>query len=236
MITEHYRNLDLAVAAICPEIAKRAQAAPRVRNNEALWWELSCCILSSQVPYDTAVAAAARISDSKLLTHQEATNSERKDGLEALLRLPFQIGSKPRHYRFAALRASQLSLCYTAISESHGSISGLLDRLHTAEAVRDWLIQNAPGLGPKQSSMFIRNIGLSYDMAIIDRHVLKYMSAMRISAKPIRTSPVLTSYLRNERALQDHANKLGVPVGVMDWAVWIVMRMAAEMNKESVKA
>ena len=60
-------QLQRAVMAICPDIANRASAAPKFRDERRLWWELSCCLLSSQVPYALAAAASDRIEESGLL-------------------------------------------------------------------------------------------------------------------------------------------------------------------------
>jgi N-glycosylase/DNA lyase len=106
----------------------------------------------------------------------------------------------------------------------------------TGEAIREWLVDNAPGIGPKQASMFVRNVGLSYELAILDRHVLNYMIALDITPTPIRQTSALRPYLKGETALRVHADHIGVSVGLLDWAIWIVMRVAKSTPADSLAA
>src|SRR3990172_3753559 len=39
--------------------------------------------------------------------------------------------------------------------------------------MREWLAENVMGLGMKEASHFLRNIGLGGELAILDRHILK---------------------------------------------------------------
>ena len=75
--------------------------------------------------------------------------------------------------------------------------------------------------------MFLRNVGVSYDLAILDRHVLNYMSALGIYAGSNLSIGCLTRYRQYEVVLRDHAEDLDCPVGLLDWAIWIVMRVAS---------
>lgn len=73
--------------------------------------------------------------------------------------------------------------------------------------------------------MFLRNVGASYDLAVLDRHVINYMMVLGLTADPAPTRR-MTDYRRDEVILRDHAAEFGLPVGYLDWAVWIVMRVA----------
>ena len=46
----------------------------------------------------------------------------------------------------------------------------------------------------------------------------------------------LTGYMRREQALRSHAKDLGLSVGLMDWAIWIVMRVAKNTIAEPSRA
>src|SRR5256885_1237436 len=39
--------------------------------------------------------------------------------------------------------------------------------------LREFLVDNVKGLGMKEASHFMRNIGIGKDLAILDRHILK---------------------------------------------------------------
>ena len=74
--------------------------------------------------------------------------------------------------------------------------------------------------------MFLRNAGLSYNLAILDRHVLNYMSAIGLYSGKKQSIATLSQYQRHETTLRDHADDMNCPVGLLDWAIWIVMRVA----------
>jgi len=78
--------------------------------------------------------------------------------------------------------------------------------------------------------MFLRNIGMSYDLAILDTHVLGFMSlqdGLQVNVTHVRTLP---SYERTERILVRYADTVGFPVGYLDWAIWATMKAARELR------
>ena len=78
MITIPPDRLEAAVVAICPDISARVLESTKSRDERTLWHELSCCLLSSQVPYSLAVAAADAIDRNGILFRSE----ERRVGKE----------------------------------------------------------------------------------------------------------------------------------------------------------
>lgn len=226
-------RFERAVTAICPDIKARIATPRRDRiDDRALWWELSCCILSSQVPYAVATAAADAIEQAELLLVQKLGVDELAVALENVLTHRVTVGGRSIRYRFPGSRAKQLAAAHLAVHRREASLSTLLSRFPDASHARRWLVENAPGVGPKQASMFLRNVGLTYSLAILDRHVLKYMSALGISdhAQPFVSG--MPTYLRLEQTLSEHATRIGYEVGLLDWAIWIVMRADNEPNME----
>lgn len=226
-------RLERAVMAICPDIEARV-AAPRAKaiDDRALWWELSCCILSSQVPFTVATAAAEAIDRAGLLLAEHVELEGLASELEDVLANRVAVGSRSVRYRFPSSRAHQLASTHALVHRHGGSMSALLAQFDDAAAARRWLVDNVPGAGPKQASMFLRNIGMSYSLAILDRHVLNYMSALGIGDHAGSAVAGLPTYLRLEDALRGHAKHLGYAVGLLDWAIWIVMRADKEQNLE----
>jgi len=226
-------RFERAVAAICPDIEARIAARRRDKvDDRSLWWELSCCILSSQVPYPVATAAADAIEKARLLLAHELDPDELANALEEVLAHQVIVGGRFIRYRFPASRAKQLAGAHLAVHRHDASLSTLLARFADAWEARRWLVDNVPGAGPKQASMFLRNVGVTYSLAILDRHVLKYMSALGIGdhAQPFVSG--LSTYLRLEQTLQEHAKRIGYDVGLLDWAIWIVMRADKEPHME----
>ncbi|PKH25629.1 DNA lyase [Pseudomonas fluorescens] len=212
-----------AVAAVCPDIRERIDTGP-VLDERHLWWELSCCILSSQVPYPLAMAAADRIDAQGYLRVGEQDHLKLADQLFAALTTPLDVEGKRRLYRFPRAKATHLAATWLAVSQAGGSLKALISG--DVNGVRAWLVSNASGMGPKQASMFLRNCGVTYDLAILDRHVLNYMSAQGICSGKQVSIAGLNQYGRYEKRLRDHAQQMDCPVGLLDWAIWIVMRVA----------
>ncbi|MBF0423062.1 MAG: DNA lyase [Magnetococcales bacterium] len=221
------QSLRTAVSALCPDIQARVTARGGLKvQDRQLWWELSCCVLSSQVPYAMAVAAANRIAETGLLMlHGDKDVEQIRVALSKLLHTPLIYENSARKYRFPELRAKQLSKGWAAVWEEGGSLMRIINAMSEDPwALRKWLVTRIPGLGPKQASMFLRNIGASYDLAVLDRHVLNYMSSVGLTDTMPRSIGSLSAYRRHEYTLERHADEFGYPVGMVDWAIWIVMR------------
>ncbi len=226
-------RLERAVMAICPDIQARIDTPrPGTIDDPTLWWELSCCILSSQVPYDIASAAADAIARAELLLAPASDQAALTDALESILMHRVALEGRHVRYRFPGSRAKQLAAAHAAVHRRDTSLSALVQGFGDASQARQWLVEHIPGAGPKQASMFLRNAGLTYSLAILDRHVLKYMSELGISdhARPYVSG--LSTYLRLEQSLREHASRIGYDVGLLDWAIWIVMRADKESNLE----
>lgn len=223
-------NLLNAVAAICPDIQYRVQDFRKKYDERSLWWELSSCILSSQVPYPLAIAAADEIDRKELLFRSCSDKEWLEKKITGVLTKPLNVEGKPRAYRFPIVRTRNLVQCHTIITNTKNSLTELIYSFDNANEARKWFVKYIPGIGPKQASMFLRNVGISYDLAILDRHVLNYMSKLGIYSGTKISIANLKQYYKHEAILQKHAYDLSCPVGLLDWAIWIVMRVANQKD------
>ena len=224
------RQLQAAVASICPDIESRVAQCRAPADERALWWELSVCVLSSQVPFALAIAAAEAIDRSGVL-YCSRNDENVRDAIHGILRTHLKVGGRERLYRFPSVRAVQLERIHSSVLTNADSLTALLAGFATANHARRWLVDNAHGLGPKQASMFLRNVALTYDQAIIDRHVLDYMSLTGLHLNGGSAVSSLKHYLPLEDVLRVHAEHLKCPVGILDWAIWIVMRIAKQQKR-----
>jgi len=86
-----------------------------------------------------------------------------------------------------------------------------------AEA-RERIVRNIRGLGYKEASHFLRNIGYR-GLAILDRHILRTLR----EAKVIETVPSALSkglYLDLERKFLAYSRRLGIPPDALDLVIW----------------
>lgn len=218
-------RLRQAVATICPDIKARVASQSPPTNERRLWWELCCCLLSSRVPFAVAVAAADAVDAGGLLLGK-AEVATLEAALSVVLRQSLLVDGRPRRYPFPTARAKHLAGTRIAVSRAAGTLELLLAGFSKPPEARAWFVDNAPGIGPKQASMFLRNVGISYDLAVLDRHVLNYMAALGIYRGANQFISGLTEYRRHEAVLRSHAEDIGFAVGLLDWAIWIVMRAA----------
>jgi N-glycosylase/DNA lyase len=78
--------------------------------------------------------------------------------------------------------------------------------------------------------MFLRNIGRSYDLAILDTHVLRFMDMQELLPIDQAHIGTVTGYERVEGIAIDYADSLGYPAGYLDWAIWATMKAAREIG------
>jgi N-glycosylase/DNA lyase len=199
-------------------------------DERGLRWELACCVLSSQVSYRLAVAAADDLQEQGILEDISQSTEELQVRLKTILSLGAEVEGSVVRYRFAHSKAQQLARALAMFRDRHGSIRGFVESVCEAETARRWLIDDVPGLGPKQASMFLRNIGISYDLAVLDRHVLHYMDLQRLQPGVPANPSGLTGYETLENSLRKYASGVGFEVGIVDWSIWFVMRAAKSLG------
>ncbi|HOT44855.1 MAG TPA: N-glycosylase/DNA lyase [Spirochaetota bacterium] len=99
------------------------------------------------------------------------------------------------------------------------SLRRILCDLKDGAGRREWLVKNVKGLGYKEASHFLRNIGLGDSIAILDRHILRSMESLGlIEGIPVSLSPRL--YFELEAKLRAFAVRVGIPLDHLDFVLW----------------
>lgn len=191
-----------------------------------LWRELAYCLLGSQVRYELAWAATLAMVDHGALPWTINSRVDAKQRIHEVLTDGIVLNGRKCTYRFPNVKSRQLAETGEAIMSQAGSLRDFLSGFSDADLLRAWMVQCAPGLGPKQASMFLRNIGLTFDQAVLDRHVVRYMETIELIDEGAHHTTSLRTYRVTEDILRQHAEDLGYRVGLMDNAIWIVMRVA----------
>ncbi|MDD5633772.1 MAG: N-glycosylase/DNA lyase [Candidatus Omnitrophica bacterium] len=95
------------------------------------------------------------------------------------------------------------------------------DKLRTEDilSTRKWLVENVKGIGFKEASHFLRNIGLGGDLAILDVHILKNMKKYGIIKEPPKDLSG-KNYLIIEKKLRKFSEKIGIPMDELDLLFW----------------
>ncbi len=225
-------RLDRTIRTLCPlindQIITRATGDWREFD---LRKELVACILGSQVRYEMAFAAIENLKWAGLLDDIWWVGNRRDDFESSVFGvlsgqrcdLPFR-----NRYRFPKVRTNQLVLARDVLARA--PLSTQLENDVTPKYLREYLVANIPGLGPKQASMFLRNIGRSYELAILDTHLLRFMAIQDFLPANQAHIGTLSGYERVERIVVSYADTLGYPAGHVDLAIWATMKAARELN------
>ncbi len=84
---------------------------------------------------------------------------------------------------------------------------------------REWLVGNVKGIGYKEASHFLRNIGFGKDIAILDVHILKNLKNHGV-IKKIPKSLTKREYLNIENKLREFCKKINIPMDELDLLFW----------------
>ena len=180
-----------------------------------IWKHKIFCILSSQFNAERAALIAQAMVDKIPFFDPEISTFSIEEQCFVFLR-----GPDARH-RFPKSRAQQISssrLPFLQVKDCyHAFIQSFMDE----EEARSNIIDIYPGIGIKQASMFLRNIGAARNLSVIDVHILFYLSVCHdwnISAMtPDR-------YRRAEQIMRKEADRRGVELNVFDTIVWAAAR------------
>jgi len=75
------------------------------------------------------------------------------------------------------------------------------------------------GLGYKEASHFLRNIGLGEEFAILDRHILRNLKDLQVIPE-IPATLTRKRYLEIEEKVRRLAKDIGIPMGHLDLLLW----------------
>ena len=169
----------------------------RTNKNNAIFKELCFCLLTAN--YDAA--KAIRIQNSI------------GDGFLTLSQTDLASKLKELGYRFPNVRSK-----YIVEARVHQSeLIRLLESTHTEHYIREWLVNNVKGLGFKESSHFLRNIGCT-QCAIIDFHIVDILVAHKIIKKPKALNKKV--YLDIEKQLRNIGKKVNLNMSELDFYLW----------------
>lgn len=97
------------------------------------------------------------------------------------------------------------------------SLKDIIKSFHGQNALREWLAENVKGIGYKEASHFLRNIGYT-DFAILDFHIINLLARYDL----IKRSKTLTirRYLEIENLLREIASRSNLNLGELDLYLW----------------
>jgi len=202
-------------------------------SEDELWGELCLCILSSNVPYELALSAFEHLHSNQFLKPEriiECLDPAQNIAIELSRQIysPKRKDGSFRKYRFPNIRATNIVKAAETLYKEGPGLSCILRNCTSEHEARDLLVRKIHGIGLKEASHFLRDIGYSNSLAIIDSHVIAFLT--EVGAIPVNEANAVTPslYVRLEGILQNLCADLGVNLSIFDMAIWQYMRGKSE--------
>ncbi len=194
-------ELKKAHSLIKREIEERLSDFRKLRaaSEEKIFEELSFCLLTPGAKAENCKKIIEELKEKNLLFR-----GSRRDLWPYL-----------KYARFYDQKACRLMGARGFFKES-GKLS-IKSKVFSGEPehIREWLVKNVKGLGHKEASHFLRNIGLGEKLAILDRHILKRLKGYGVLREvPISLTP--KRYLEIEREMRKFSKRSGIPLSHLD--------------------
>lgn len=109
---------------------------------------------------------------------------------------------------------------YITEAREYRNIKDIVRKIGDSQLAREWLVKNVKGLGYKEASHFLRNVGFD-DLAILDRHVLRVIHEYGI-IDAIPKTLTKKRYFEIEDKLRKFAQRLHLPLGELDLYLWYI--------------
>lgn len=229
-------QIENAIIKVCDYVESHHRDIPNWKDysEEQLWLELVSCILGSRVRYETAKDCVTHLKNIGLLNIANLIKNPRKiekmiiRELSKPIYAPFSTCTGSR-YRYPKSKSRFIINSAIEIYGNNQTIHNILKESNGGYEARDVLIQKCWGIGPKQASLFLRNIGFSDDLAILDCHVISYMKMQNIDWKfDIPNQRSMRSYYKEENKLRMYAISKRKKLATLDVGIWTVMRVLKE--------
>ncbi|WP_393971381.1 N-glycosylase/DNA lyase [Oxyplasma meridianum] len=164
---------------------------------EFIYGELCFCILTANTSAEMGIKTQEAIGIQGFLEFDEDTMRKKL---------------KEVRYRFYNVRSKFLVQSRWIVDELPG-ILAMKDRIEA----RDYLVENLKGIGYKEASHFLRNVGI-FDFSILDKHILRMIKKEYPDGK-FRVGS-RKNYLETEKTILEFAESVSLDPGILDLYLW----------------
>ncbi|TFF88037.1 MAG: N-glycosylase/DNA lyase [Promethearchaeota archaeon] len=181
-------------------IEERIKEFSQIKNSciDDIFVELCFCIMTANCGAEKCIEIHEKIAKDFLSLSENQLKKKFKD-----------LG-----YRFPNVRAEYIIESRKRIDD----LEGILKKESNSNLeLRNWIVKNIKGLGYKEGSHFLRNIGFT-DYAIIDFHIIDLLVEHNLIERPKTLTK--KKYLKIEALLKNLANKLDLTLGELDLYLW----------------
>ena len=167
------------------------------KSNGEIFIELCFCILTANFNAEKAIKIQTEIGKD-FLTLPESQLAEK------LKRLG---------HRYPNTRAKYI----VKARKYKNSLKEVISSFNVEDELREWLVQNIKGIGYKEASHFLRNIGYT-NFAIIDFHITDLLARYKLLEKPKTLTK--KEYFKIEKLLREIAEKSNLNLAELDLYLW----------------
>ncbi|MEJ5165694.1 MAG: N-glycosylase/DNA lyase [Thermoanaerobaculia bacterium] len=173
-------------------------------DDKRLFEELVFCLLTPQTKALDCARAVNLLKEKNLLFY----------GREEAISKTINFIRFKNHKADYIVRARELFF-----KDGKGSLGNFLNSFEDEKKLREELVKKIKGLGLKEASHFLRNIGRSENLIIIDRHILKCALRYKIIRK-IPKNISKKNYLEMEKKILKFSRKYNIPPNHLDFLFW----------------
>lgn len=197
-------------------------------SEEKLWHELVFCILSANVSYELVNSTMSYLIKNHFLDYEWLISNEKSANIihhkmsESNF-LPRKKDGELRKYRYPK-RSLYIVESAKRIYSKNNSLKQILSHSTSDFELRNELTSLILGIGLKESSHFLRNVGFSNKLAIIDIHVFDFCREFLQLSLPSKSVNSSKQYFHLEEILQNFSLYHRLNLDTFDLAIWYYMR------------
>jgi len=166
------------------------------RTNNNLFSELCFCTLTANYNAEKAIVIQKKIGNGFISFSEEKLKEKLKE-----------LG-----YRYPNKRAE-----YILVNRQYYPHLSKILKEHSGETLREWIVKHIKGLGFKEASHFLRNIGYP-NYAIIDFHIVDLLEKEKLITRPKNLSS--ENYIKIEKVLSKLGTKVNLNLAELDLYLW----------------
>jgi len=173
-------------------------------KDEEVFAELCFCLLTPQSSAKVCWEAVTALKERTLLLKGQ----------------PPELEPHLRSVRFSEGKAKYIVEARNMFSmDGKLELKSQISSFYNPFELREWLVENVKGLGYKEASHFLRNIGLGEGFAILDRHILRNLNRLGVIPE-IPATVTKKRYLEIEEKLRRFATEISIPIADLELLLW----------------
>ncbi|MDD3993819.1 MAG: N-glycosylase/DNA lyase [Candidatus Nanoarchaeia archaeon] len=178
-------------------IEQRISEFEKIKSPDKIFSELCFCLLTANFKADKSIEMQNNLSKDFLYSNEQKLALELKE----------------YGHRFWEQRAKRIILARNKKKD----LIKLLKLEKNEQILRNWIVKNIQGLGLKEASHFLRNIGYK-NLAIIDFHIINILVKYNLISELKSLTP--RKYLEIENILKEISLKTKLDLARLDLYLW----------------